>query len=345
MNMIKRVGILTGGGDCSGLNPTIRGAVYRAQDYDYEVYGIQEGWKGLVKGNINPLSLSEVKEIVDRGGTILGTSRTNPYNLENGVEQVLNSIKKFKLDAIIAIGGEDTLGVANRLFKEENVKLVGAPKTMDNDLNGTDYTFGFDSSVTWAIEAMRSLQDSGRSHRRIMVLEVMGRHAGWVALFTGMASGADWTLIPEEKADIKKMCQHLQDVYKKNKYASVVISEGVTLPGIDVEKENLDQFGHMILRNRGVGNFLADLIKKNTGIETRHAVIGHIQRGGSPTLFDRILGLRCGVTAVDLVAQGKFGYMAALKGSEVIGVPLEKAVSKLKVVDKKWWELAEVFFK
>ncbi len=345
MNMIKRVGILTGGGDCSGLNPTIRGAVYRAQDYDYEVYGIQEGWKGLVKGNINPLSLSEVKEIVDRGGTILGTSRTNPYNLENGVEQVLNSIKKFKLDAIIAIGGEDTLGVANRLFKEENVKLVGAPKTMDNDLNGTDYTFGFDSSVTWAIEAMRSLQDSGRSHRRIMVLEVMGRHAGWVALFTGMASGADWTLIPEEKADIKKMCQHLQDVYKKNKYASVVISEGVTLPGIDVEKENLDQFGHMILRNRGVGNFLADLIKKNTGIETRHAVIGHIQRGGSPTLFDRILGLRCGVTAVDLVAQGKFGYMAALKGSEVIGVPLEKAVSKLKVVDKKWWELAQVFFK
>jgi len=345
MNMIKRVGILTGGGDCSGLNPTIRGAVYRAQDYDYEVYGIQEGWKGLVKGNINPLSLSEVKEIVDRGGTILGTSRTNPYNLENGVEQVLNSIKKFKLDAIIAIGGEDTLGVANRLFKEENVKLVGAPKTMDNDLNGTDYTFGFDSSVTWAIEAMRSLQDSGRSHRRIMVLEVMGRHAGWVALFTGMASGADWTLIPEEKADIKKMCQHLQDVYKKNKYASVVISEGVTLPGIDVEKENLDQFGHMILRNRGVGNFLADLIKKNTGIETRHAVIGHIQRGGSPTLFDRILGLRCGVTAVDLIAQGKFGYMAALKGSEVIGVPLEKAVSKLKVVDKKWWELAQVFFK
>jgi 6-phosphofructokinase 1 len=343
--MIKRVGILTGGGDCSGLNPTIRGAVYRAQDYDYEVYGIQEGWKGLVKGNINPLSLSEVKEIVDRGGTILGTSRTNPYNLENGVEQVLNSIKKFKLDVIIAIGGEDTLGVANRLFKEENVKLVGAPKTMDNDLNGTDYTFGFDSSVTWAIEAMRSLQDSGRSHRRIMVLEVMGRHAGWVALFTGMASGADWTLIPEEKADIKKMCQHLQDVYKKNKYASVVVSEGVILPGIDVEKESLDQFGHMILRNRGVGNLLADLIKKNTGIETRHAVIGHIQRGGSPTLFDRILGLRCGVTAVDLVAQGKFGYMAALKGSEVIGVPLERAVSKLKVVDKKWWELAQVFFK
>jgi 6-phosphofructokinase 1 len=299
----------------------------------------------LVKGNLNPLSLSEVREIVDRGGTILGTSRLNPYKVDNGIKQVLNSIKKFKLDAIIAIGGEDTLDVANRLFKEESVKLVGAPKTMDNDLSGTDYTFGFDSSVTWAIEAMRSLQDSGRSHRRIMVLEVMGRHAGWVALFSGMASGADWTLIPEEKVDIKKMCQHLSDVYKKNKYASVVISEGATLPGIDAKKESLDQFGHMILRNRGVGNLLADLIKKNTGIETRHAVIGHIQRGGSPTLFDRILGLRCGVTTVDLIAQGKFGYMAALKGIEVIGVPLEKAVSKLKVVDKKWWELAQVFFK
>ena len=345
MNMIKRIGILTGGGDCAGLNPTIRGAVYRAQDYNYEVYGIQEGWKGLVKGNINPLSLSEVKEIVDRGGTILGTSRINPYKIENGVKQVLDSIKKFKLDAVIAVGGEDTLGVANKLFKEENIKVVGAPKTMDNDLSGTDYTFGFDSSVTWAIEAMRSLQDSGRSHRRIMVLEVMGRHAGWVALFTGMASGADWTLIPEEKVDTEKMCLHLKEVYDKNKYASVVISEGATLPGIDINKESLDQFGHMILRNRGVGNILADLIKKNTGIETRHATIGHIQRGGSPTLFDRILGLRCGVTAVDLIAQGKFGYMAALKGSEVIGVPLEKAVSKLKVVDKKWWELAQVFFK
>jgi len=345
MNMIKRIGILTGGGDCSGLNPTIRGAVYRAQDYNYEVYGIQEGWKGLLKGNINPLSMSEVKEIVDRGGTILGTSRLNPYKIDNGVKQVLDSIKKFELDAVIAIGGEDTLGVANKLFKEENIELVGAPKTMDNDLSGTDYTFGFDSSVTKAIEAMRSLQDSGRSHRRIMVLEVMGRHAGWVALFTGMASGADWTLIPEEKADIEKMCLHLKKAYDKNKYASVVISEGAALPGIDTKKESLDQFGHMILRNRGVGNLLADLIKKNTGIETRHATIGHIQRGGSPTLFDRILGLRCGVTAVDLIAQGKFGYMAALKGSEVIGVPLEKAVSKLKVVDKKWWKLAQVFFK
>jgi len=343
--MIKRIGILTGGGDCPGLNPTIRGVVYRAQDYDYEVYGIQEGWKGLIKGELNPLTLSEVEEIIDLGGTILGTSRLNPYKIDNGVKKVLNSIENFKLDSIIAIGGEDTLGVANRLFKEEGIKLVGAPKTMDNDLNGTDYTFGFDSSVTWAIEAMRSLQDTGRSHRRIMILEVMGRHAGWVALFTGLASGVDWTLIPEEKVDVEKMCQHLKEVYRRNKHASIVVSEGVTIPGVDTGKEELDQFGHMILRKRGVGNLLADLIKEKTGIETRHAVIGHIQRGGSPTLFDRILGLRCGVTAVDLIVQGKFGYMSALKGNEIIGVPLEEAVSKLKIVDKKWWELAQVFFK
>ncbi|MHC2994357.1 MAG: 6-phosphofructokinase [Candidatus Atribacteria bacterium] len=343
--MIKRIGILTGGGDCPGLNPAIRGAVYRAQDYNYEIYGIQEGWKGLIKGEINPLFLSDVEEIIDRGGTVLGTSRLNPYKIDNGVKKVLNSIKNFKLDAIVAIGGEDTLGVANKLFQEEGIKLVGAPKTMDNDLSGTDYTFGFDSSVTWAIEAMRSLQDTGRSHRRIMILEVMGRHAGWVALFTGLASGADWTLIPEEKVDVEKMCQHLQEVYKRNKYASIVVSEGVTLLGVDTGKEELDQFGHVILRKRGVGNLLADLIKEKTGIETRHSVIGHIQRGGSPTLFDRILGLRCGVTAVDLIAQGKFGYMAALKGNEVIGVPLEEAVSRLKIVDKRWWELAQVFFK
>jgi len=346
MNMIKRIGILTGGGDCAGLNPAIRGAVYRAQDYNYEVYGIQEGWEGLVKGEMRPLSLSEVEEIVDRGGTILGTSRLNPYKIENGVKQVRDSIKKFKLDAIIAIGGEDTLGVANKLFKEENIKVVGAPKTMDNDLSGTDYTFGFDSSVTKAIEAMRSLQDSGRSHRRIMVLEVMGRHSGWVALFTGMASGADWTLIPEEKVNIDEMCQHLKKVYKRKKYASVVISEGISLfSGMMAKKEELDQFGHMILQKRGIGANLTELIKEKTGIETRNAVIGHIQRGGSPTLFDRILGLRCGVTAVDLVAQERFGYMAALIGNELIGVPLEEAVSKLKTVDEKWWELAQVFFK
>lgn len=343
--MIKRIGILTGGGDCPGLNPAIRGAVYRAKDYDYEVWGIQDGWKGLVNGEAKPLSMKEAEEIVDKGGTILGTSRLNPYKVEKGVQRVLASLESFQLDALLAIGGEDTLGVAHKLFQEEGIKLVGAPKTMDNDLNATDYTFGFDSSVTWAMEAMRSLQDTGCSHRRIMILEVMGRYAGWVALFTGLASGADWTLIPEEEIDLNKMCLHLKEVYARRKYASVVVSEGVMLPGLETEKEELDQFGHMILRKRGVGQLLADLIEEQTGIETRHAVIGHIQRGGSPTLFDRILGLRCGVAAIDLIAEGKFGYMTALRGDEVVGVPLSEAVSKIKTVDKKWWDLAQVFFK
>ena len=344
MKMIKRVGILTGGGDCCGLNQTIRGAVYRAQDFNYQVFGIHDGWKGLVEGLISPITLVDVEELVDKAGTFLGSSRTNPYKIKDGVKKVLDSIKKFNLDAIIAIGGEDTLGVANKLFKEENVKLVGAPKTMDNDLSGTDYTFGFDSSVTRAVEAMRALEDTGRSHHRVMVLEVMGRHAGWVALFTGMACGADWILIPEYKTDIDEMCKQLQRVYTRKKYALVVTSEGVNL-GTSEKKEELDQFGHMILKERGVGSQLNKIICEKTGLEVRHAVIGHMQRGGIPTVFDRILGLRSGITAVNLIHEEKYGYMAGLQGNEVIGVPLEEAVSKLKVVDRKWWELAKVFFK
>jgi len=235
--------------------------------------------------------------------------------------------------------------VAHRLFKEEKVNVVGAPKTMDNDLSGTDYTFGFDSSVTRAVEAMRSLEDTGRSHHRVMVLEVMGRHAGWVALYTGIACGADWTLIPEYQTDIDEMCHQIQRVFSRKKYALVVTSEGVSLSGKNKQEEELDQFGHMILKERGIGVQLSNIICERTGLEVRHAVIGHMQRGGIPTVFDRILGLRSGITAVNLIKENKFGYMAALKGNEVVGVPLEEAVSKLKIVDKKWWELAKIFFK
>ncbi|MEA1939185.1 MAG: ATP-dependent 6-phosphofructokinase [Candidatus Caldatribacteriota bacterium] len=343
--MIKRIGILTGGGDCCGLNQTIRGAVYRAKDFNYEIFGIHDGWKGLVEGLISPITLTDVEELVDKAGTFLGSSRTNPYKIKDGVKNVLRIQKNYGLDAIIAMGGEDTLGVANRLFKEEKVNIVGAPKTMDNDLSGTDYTFGFDSSVTRAVEAMRSLEDTGRSHHRVMVLEVMGRHAGWVALFTGIACGADWTLIPEYKTDIDEMCKQIQRVYARKKYALIVTSEGANLQGGAEKKEELDQFGHMILKEREVGKQLKELISEKTGLEARHAVIGHMQRGGIPTVFDRILGLRCGVTAIDLIAQGKFGYMAALKGNKVIGVPLEEAVGKLKTIDAKWWKFAQVFFK
>ena len=342
---VKKIGILTGGGDCPGLNPAIRGAVYRALSEGIECVGILDGWKGMIEAKSIPLTLQDVEYIVNKGGTIIGTSRTNPYKKENGPEKCVETLKKLELDAVIAMGGEDTLGVATKLYKEKNFPVVGVPKTMDNDLSATDYTFGFDTSVTVAVDAAERLIDTGRSHRRIMVLEVMGRHAGWVALYTGIASAADWILIPEEEVDVNKMCEHLKKVYERKKTALVVVSEGVVLPGLKTEKEELDEFGHMILKKRGIGEQVADVIEKNTGIETRVAVIGHIQRGGSPTLFDRMLGLRVGVKAVELVLEGKFGYMVALRGNDVIPVPLEEATGQLKTVDAKWIQWMKHFFK
>jgi 6-phosphofructokinase 1 len=344
-NMIKKIGILTGGGDCPGLNPAIRGCVERALDFGIESVGILDGWKGLIEGRTIPLNLSDVESIVGKGGTILGTSRTNPYKKENGVDKCLANIKSLNLDAIVALGGEDTLGVATKLYKEKNVPVVGVPKTMDNDLSATDYTFGFDTAVTIAVDAAERLIDTGTSHRRIMVLEVMGRHAGWVALFTGLASGADWILVPEKEPEIDKMCEHLKKVHQRKKYALVVVSEGINIPGMKTGKEELDQFGHMILKKRGVGEQIADIIEEKTKIETRVAVIGHIQRGGKPTLFDRILGTRVGVKAAELVNEGKFGYMVALKGNDVVPVPLEEATSKLKVITPDWLKFMETFFK
>jgi len=342
---VKKIGILTGGGDCPGLNPAIRGAVYRALSEGIECVGILDGWKGMIEAKSVPLTLQDVEYIVNKGGTIVGTSRTNPYKKENGVEKCVETLKKLQLDAVIAMGGEDTLGVATKLFKEKNFPVVGVPKTMDNDLSATDFTFGFDTSVTVAVDAAERLIDTGRSHRRIMVLEVMGRHAGWVALYTGIASAADWILIPEAEVDVNKMCEHLKKVYERKKTALVIVSEGVVLPGLKTEKEELDEFGHMILKKRGIGEQVADVIEKNTGIETRVAVIGHIQRGGSPTLFDRMLGLRVGVKAVELVLEGKFGYMVALKGNDVVPVPLEEATGQLKTVDAKWIQWMKHFFK
>ncbi|OGR51580.1 MAG: pyrophosphate--fructose-6-phosphate 1-phosphotransferase [Elusimicrobia bacterium RIFCSPLOWO2_02_FULL_39_32] len=343
--MAKKIGILTGGGDCPGLNPAIRGCVLRAQDHGFECIGLLEGWKGLVEGKSMPLGLEDVTEIVNKGGTILGTSRTNPFKKENGVKNCLDNFKKLGLDALVAMGGEDTLGVAGKFYKEHQVPVVGVPKTMDNDLSVTDYTFGFDTATTVAVDAAERLRDTGRSHRRIMVLEVMGRHAGWVALFTAVASGADWVCLPEEPVELEAMCSHLKKIHAKRKVALVIASEAVTIPGEDAGKEELDDFGHMLLKKRGVGERLSELIEKETKIETRAAVIGHIQRGGAPTLFDRILGLRVGVKAADLVAQKSFGQMVALKGNEVVGVSLEEATKELKVVPQDWLKFAKIFFK
>lgn len=343
--MSKKVAILTGGGDCPGLNPAIRGCVMAGLDKGFEFIGLSEGWRGFVEGKTQPLGLAEVKEIVGKGGTILGTSRTNPFKKEGAVEKCLATFKNLKLDALVALGGEDTLGVASRFYKEHKLPVVGVPKTMDNDLSATDYTFGFDTATTISMDAVERLRDTGRSHRRIMVLEVMGRHAGWVALFTAISSAADWVLLPERPTDVKAMCAHLKKVHARDKVAIVVTSEAVELPGMKTDGEQLDQFGHMLLKNRGLAEKVAELIEKETGIETRSATIGHVQRGGGPTLFDRILGSRVGVKAAELVAAGQFGQMVALRGNDVVGVSLEEATAKLKTVSPDWLKLADTFFK
>jgi ATP-dependent phosphofructokinase / diphosphate-dependent phosphofructokinase len=342
-----RIGMLTGGGDCPGLNPAIRGFVLRAIDYGYECLGFQNGWRGLVEGHQRPLGLPEVEDIILQGGTILGSSRTNPFRPghEEDLEKVLHNIKSFELDAVCALGGEDTLGVAHKLYKL-GVPTVGIPKTMDNDLEATDYTFGFDSAVSVATDSIDRLRDTARSHNRVMVVEVMGRHAGWVALYAGVAGGADWILLPEISLDLDEMCEHLNAVRARGKnYSIVVTSEGVELPHADETDVSVDAFGHVILRERGVAEFLAKEIENRTGIETRFAVLGHIQRGGAPTVFDRVLASRLGIKAADLVHERQFGKMASIRGMEIVGVDLHDAVSQLKTVPISMYEEAKILFK
>jgi 6-phosphofructokinase 1 len=344
--MKKKIGILTGGGDCPGLNPAIRGCVYAAEKYGYECVGITDGWKGLVEGTTTPLNREIVEYIISKGGTMLGTSRTNPYKNEGAVEKCLATFKKLDLYALVAMGGDDTLGVATKLYRDHKLNVVGVPKTMDNDLNVTDYTFGFDTSVTRAMEAAQSLLDTGNSHHRVMVLEVMGRHAGWVALYTGISSAADFVCIPERAIDTADMLKKIKEAYARKKYALVVTSEAAELPevGEGASKREVDQFGHAILKDRGMGERIAQFIEKQTGIETRHAVIGHMQRGGAPTLFDRMLATRVGLKAAELVHTGQFGQMSALVGNKYVGVPLESATGALKTVNKEWFDLMEVLF-
>lgn len=342
-----RIGMLTGGGDCPGLNPAIRGFVLRAMDYGYECLGFLNGWRGLVEGKYKPLGLPEVEDIILQGGTILGSSRTNPFRpgREEDLEMVLHNIKHFQLDAVCALGGEDTLGVAHKLYKL-GIPTVGIPKTMDNDLEATDYTFGFDSAVSVATDSIDRLRDTARSHSRVMVVEVMGRHAGWVALYAGIAGGADWVLLPEIALDLDEMCDHLNAVRARGKYYSIVVtSEGVELPRADETDVSVDAFGHVILRERGVAEYLAKEIENRTGIETRFAVLGHIQRGGAPTVFDRVLASRLGLRAADLVHERQFGKMSAIRGTEIVSVDLHDAISQLKTVPVHFYEEAKILFK
>ncbi len=343
---MERIGVLTGGGDCPGLNAVIRAVVTKASQNNIKVIGIKNGWKGLVEADTIDLGPDAVSDILPKGGTILGTSRTNPYKKPEDLQKVIDNYKKLKLDALIAIGGEDTLGVANKLNKEKKgVNIVGCPKTIDNDLNATDYTFGFDTAVNIAMEAIDRLHTTAESHHRVMVAEVMGRHAGWIALHSGIASSANVVLIPEFPIDLDEVCAILKKRKENGKlYSIVVVAEGARLKAAQavLKKEKLDAFGHVLLG--GIGDRLAKEIEKATGYETRSTVFGHIQRGGSPTAYDRYLGTRFGITAMELVLAGKYGYMASLKGTDVVGVPLQDAVGTLKTVDSTMYELARTFF-
>ncbi|HKP19837.1 MAG TPA: ATP-dependent 6-phosphofructokinase [Gaiellaceae bacterium] len=346
---MKRVGILTGGGDCPGLNAVIRAVARRSFDRRYEVVGVQDGWRGLVEGDLATLTARETSGLLPRGGTILGTSRTNPYKLDGGVEHVLRNFAEAGLDALVAVGGEDTLGVAARLWEEEELPVVGVPKTIDNDLAATDYTFGFDTAVAICTEAIDRLHTTAESHNRVMVVEVMGRHTGWIAVMSGIAGGADVILIPEQPISVEEACDRLRTRHERGKdFSIVVVSEGYKLTFESGEQREVtqgapvDQFGHV--RLGGVGEQLAREIEERTGFETRVTVLGHVQRGGSPTARDRILATRYGLKAADLVHEGKFGRMAALHGDSIVDVSLAEATAELKTVPPDRYEVARAFF-
>lgn len=340
---MQRIGILTGGGDCPGLNPVIRAIVKRASLENWQVIGFRNGWKGVIEDEFIILDYQSVSGILPKGGTILGTSRTNPYKKQGDVEKVKDTINKHNLAALVAIGGEDTLGVANKLAKE-GVKVVGVPKTIDNDLNATDYTFGYDTALNIAMDCIDRLHTTAESHNRVMVVEIMGRHAGWIALESGIAGGADVILIPEVKVDVDKVCELIKKRHARGKTFSIVaVAEGAELKdGVSKLEQKLDAFGHV--RLGGIGQAIGEMIEKKTGFETRVTVLGHIQRGGSPTAFDRVLGTRFGVGAFELVKKGKFGHMVSLSGRNIVPVPLEEAVGQLKTVPNDYYQLAEIFF-
>jgi phosphofructokinase-like protein len=340
-----KVGVLSGGGDAPGINAVIRAVVKKGiQNYGYEMIGIKDGWAGLVREEYVPLGLKEASGILPRGGSILGTSRTNPFKKGNGPEDIVENVKKAGLGAIVVIGGDDTLGVAHKL-KDYGLKCVGVPKTIDNDLSGTDYTFGFMTAVGIATEALDRLHTTAETHHRVMILEVMGRYTGWIALEAGLAGGADVILIPEKPFSMEEVCECIKQRQKKGRNFSIVVAAEGAKPQGGVEivySESVDEFGH--IRLGGIGYFLGKEIEKRMDIETRVVVLGHLQRGGSPTAFDRILATRFGIAAIDLIHAGKFDVMAALKGNKITHVPLESVIGKRKTVDLELYDIASVFF-
>jgi phosphofructokinase-like protein len=339
-----RVAILTGGGDCPGLNAVIRGVVRRAiTSYGYDVLGIKNGWKGLIDGEVEPLGLYAVSGILHRGGTILGTSRTNPMRSQDDFLRIKENLKRYEIDALIAVGGDDTLSAAAALHKE-GIKVVGVPKTIDNDIMGTDFTFGFNTAVSIVTEAIDRLHTTAESHHRIMVVEVMGRNTGWIAVMSGIAGGADYIIIPEVPYDLQKICNALKKRHKTKKFSIVVVAEGAKAAGGEVvtQSDKIDEFGN--IRLGGIGQIVGEKIEEITGIETRVTILGYIQRGGTPTAFDRILATRFGVRAIDAIKEKQFGKMVALRSEEIILIDIKDAVLQAKKVDMKLYEIAEIFF-
>jgi ATP-dependent phosphofructokinase / diphosphate-dependent phosphofructokinase len=342
---VARIGILTGGGDCPGLNAVIRAVVRKGvNEYGHAIVGYRDGWRGVLENRVTHLTPDNTSGILHRGGTILGSSRTNPYKEENGVEQVKDSLAAENIDALIAIGGEDTLGVADKLTAE-GIDIVGVPKTIDNDLNATDFTFGFHTAVQICTDAIDRLHTTAESHNRVLILEVMGRNAGWIAVYSGIAGGADAILIPERPFDIDEVCEHIRHRHQKgHSFSIVVVAEGsVPLEGEEVlQAREKDAFGHV--RFGGIGVWLEGEINNRTGFETRATILGHIQRGGTPTAFDRVLATRFGIAAIDAINEGDFGKMVALQGTDIVRVPLGEAVGTLKTVGPDLYGTAEVFF-
>mgnify|MGYP000846094728 CR=1 FL=1 len=343
---MTRIGILTGGGDCPGLNAVIRGVVRRgAVTYGHEFLGFRYGWAGVLDDNTVALDVERTSGLLPRGGTILGTSRTNPYkDGADGTALVRAALERNAVDALIPIGGDDTLGVARNLAND-GVPVVGVPKTIDNDIAGTDYTFGFDTAVQIASDAIDRLHTTAESHNRVLVVEVMGRHAGWIACHAGMAGGADAILVPERPFDIDAVCERLRRRHARGRSFSIVVASEGAHPvegDLSLRNKDLDEFGHV--RLGGIAHFLEEEIERRTGYETRQVVLGHVQRGGTPTAYDRVLATRYGVAAVDAIARGESGVMVALRGTDVITVDIREALENNKLLDPALYETAEVFF-
>jgi ATP-dependent phosphofructokinase / diphosphate-dependent phosphofructokinase len=342
---MARIGLLTGGGDCPGLNAVIRAVVRRGNQLGHEFVGYRNGWAGVLNGESRPLDTRTTSGILHRGGTILGTSRTNPYKQEDGGGRVRAMLERDGVDALIPIGGEDTLGVAGRLT-EEGVPCVGVPKTIDNDLAGTDYTFGFQTAVQIATEAIDRLHTTAESHNRVIVVEVMGRHAGWIAAHSGMAGGADVILVPERRFDVEEVCSRVRRRHESGRTFSIVVVAEGALPKDEATVEALsqgtDEFGHV--RLGGIAVHLEREIEKRTGYETRMTILGHVQRGGTPLAYDRVLATRFGVAAIETADRGDYGNMVALRGTDIVVVPLSEALAEPKLLDPAFFETAEVFF-